>query len=70
MAERAARKSRKEITTNLNVREVLNVQKNVIKVIEEGRLRWFRYSKWMGNDRFTKMIQECNVKDRRRKGKP
>jgi hypothetical protein len=38
---RCARKSRKEKVRNVAIREVMEVGKNILELIEEKRLRWF-----------------------------
>jgi chromosome condensin MukBEF complex kleisin-like MukF subunit len=44
---RSARKSRKEKVRNVTIREVMEVRKNILEVIEEKPLRWFRHVKRM-----------------------
>jgi hypothetical protein len=40
---RCARKSRKEKVRNVAIREVMEVGKNILELIEEKRLQWFRH---------------------------
>jgi hypothetical protein len=44
---RSARKSRKEKVRNGTIREIMEVGKNILEVIEEKRLRWFGHVKRM-----------------------
>jgi hypothetical protein len=48
---RSARKSRKEKVRNVTIREVMEVGKNILEVIEEKRLRWFGHVKRMPGNR-------------------
>ena len=45
----------------------MNIQHNIIEVIQERRLRWFRCFK--RSNKILKMILEWNAEDRRRKKK-
>jgi hypothetical protein len=44
---RSARKSRKEKARNGTIREIMEVGKNILEVIEDKRLRWFGHAKRM-----------------------
>ena len=46
----------------------MQVDKNILEVIEERKLRWFGHVTRMGEDRIPKMIQEWNSE--REEGKP
>ena len=48
----------------------MKVDKNILEVIEERKLRWLGHIKRMGEDRIPKMILEWNSEGRRRIGKP
>ena len=52
------------------IREIMKVDKNILEVIEERKLRGFRHVKRMGEDRIPIMILEWNAEGRRRRGKP
>ena len=67
---RAARKSRMDKVRNQRIREIMKVDKNILEVIEERKLRWFGHITRMGEDRIPKMILEWNAEGRRRRGKP
>jgi hypothetical protein len=43
--------SRKEKVRNVTIREVMEVRKNILEVIEEKRLRWFGHVKRMPGSR-------------------
>jgi hypothetical protein len=45
----SAIKSRKVKVRNVTIREVMEVRKNILEVIEEKRLRWFGHVKRPGN---------------------
>jgi hypothetical protein len=49
--KRSARKSRKEKVRNGNIREIMEVGKNILEVIEVKRLRWFGHVKRMPGNR-------------------
>jgi hypothetical protein len=55
---RSARKSRKEKVRNITIREVMEVRKNILKVIEEKRLRWFGHVKSMPGNRLPLKVLE------------
>jgi hypothetical protein len=55
---RSARKSRKEKVRNVTIRDVIEVGKNILEVIEEKRLRWLGHVKRMpGNRRPLKILE-------------
>jgi hypothetical protein len=62
---RSARKSRKEIVRNVTIREVMEVRKNILEVIEEKRLRWFGHVK-----RMPLKVLEWEPEGTRRRGRP
>ena len=68
MAE-VGKESRKEKIRNLIIREIMNVQYNIIEVILVGvrRLRWFGNFKRMRSHRIPKMILVWNAEGRRKK---
>jgi hypothetical protein len=67
---RSARKSRKEKVRNVTIREVMEVRKNILEVIEEKQLRWFRHVKRMPGDRLPLKILEWEPEGMRRRGRP
>ena len=67
---RAARKSRMDKIRNQRIRELMEVDRNILEVIEERKMRWFGHVERMGEDRIPKMILEWNAEGRRRRGKP
>jgi hypothetical protein len=67
---RSARKSRKEKVRNATIREIMEVRKNILKVIEEKRLRWFGHVKRMPGNRLPLKILEWEPKGTRRRGRP
>jgi hypothetical protein len=55
---RSSRKSRKEKVRNVTIREIMEVGKNIVEVIEEKRLRWFGHVERMpGNRRPLKILE-------------
>jgi hypothetical protein len=62
---RSARKSRKE-----KVRNVMEVRKNILEVIEEKRIRWFGHVKRMPGKRLPLKILEWQPEGKRRRGRP
>jgi hypothetical protein len=48
---RSAKKSRKEKVRNVTIREIMELGKNILEVIEEKRLRWFGHVKRMPGNR-------------------
>ena len=54
---RVAKKSRKETSRNLKIKEIINIQQSIIKVMEEKLLK-FGHLKRMKNDIVIKMILE------------
>jgi hypothetical protein len=67
---RSARKSRKEKVRNVTIRESMEVEKNILEVIEEKRLRWFGHVKRMPGNRLPRKILEWEPEGRRRRGRP
>jgi hypothetical protein len=67
---RSARKSRKEKVRNVTIREVMEVRKNILEVIEEKRLRWFGHVKRMPGNRLQPKILEWEPEGTRRRGSP
>jgi hypothetical protein len=55
---RSARKSRKENVRNVTIREVMEVGKNILEVIEEKQLRWFGHVKRMPGNRLPLKVLE------------
>jgi hypothetical protein len=55
---RSARKSRKEKVQNVTIREIVEVGKNILEVIEEKRLRWFGHVNRMPGNRLPLKILE------------
>jgi hypothetical protein len=62
---RSARKSRKEKVRNGTIREIMEVGKNSLEVIEEKRLRWR-----MSGNRLPLKILEWEPEGTRRRGRP
>jgi hypothetical protein len=67
---RSARKSRKEKARNVTIREVMEVRKNILEVIEEKRLRWFGHVKRMPGNRLPLKVLEWEPEGTRRRGRP
>jgi hypothetical protein len=67
---RSARKSRKEKVRNVTIREVMEVGKNILEVIDENRLRWFGHVKRMSVNRLPLKILELEPEGTRRRGRP
>ena len=67
---RSAKKSRREKVKNSVIRELMNVNKNVIEVIEERSLRWFGHIKRMEAERIPKAVSEWEPDGKRRRGRP
>jgi hypothetical protein len=67
---RSARKSRKEKVRNVTIREVMEVRKNIVEVIEEKQLRWFGHVERMPGNRLPVKILEWEPEGTRRKGRP
>jgi hypothetical protein len=67
---RSARKSRKEKVRNVTTREIMEVGKNVLEVIEEKRLRCFGHVKRMPRNRLPLKILEWESEGTRRRGRP
>jgi hypothetical protein len=55
---RSARESRKEKVRNGTIREIMEVRKNILEVIEEKRLPWFGHVKRMPGNRLPRKILE------------
>jgi hypothetical protein len=67
---RSARKSRKEKVRNDTIREVMEARKNILKVNEEKRLRWFGHVKRMLGNKLPRKILEWGPEGTRRRGRP
>jgi hypothetical protein len=67
---RSATKSRKEKVRNGTIREVMEVRKNILEVIEEKRLRWFGHVKRMPGNRLPLKILEWEPEGTRRRERP
>jgi hypothetical protein len=67
---RSARKSRKEKVRNGTIREVMEVRKNILEVIEEKRLRWFGNVKRTPGNRLPLKVLEWEPEGTRRRGRP
>ena len=67
---RKSRKSRKDKTRNLKIREIMNVQQSIIEVIDERQLRCFGHFNRKESDITPKMILEWNIVGSKIKGKP
>jgi hypothetical protein len=63
---RSARKSRKEKVRNGTIREIMEVGKNILVVIEEKRLQWFGHVKRMPGNRLPLKILEWEPEGTRR----
>jgi hypothetical protein len=66
---RSVRKSKKEKVRNVTIREVKEVGKNILEVIEEKRLRWFGHVERMSGNRLPLKILEWEPEGKRRKPK-
>jgi hypothetical protein len=64
---RFARKSRKEKVRNDTIRAIMQVRKNILKVIEEKRLRRFGHVKRMPGSRLPRKFLQWEPKGTRRK---
>jgi hypothetical protein len=67
---RSARKSRKEKVRNVTVREVMEVGKNILEVIEEKRLRWFGHVERMPGNRLPLKVLDWEPERTRRRARP
>jgi hypothetical protein len=67
---RSARKSSNEKFRNGTIREIMQVGKNILEVIEEKRLRWFGHVKRMPGNRLLLKILEWEPEGTRRRGRP
>jgi hypothetical protein len=67
---RSARKTRKENVRNGTIREVMEVGKNILEVIEEKRLRWFGHLKRLPGNRLPLKILEWEPEGTRRRRRP
>jgi hypothetical protein len=65
---RSARKSRKEKVRNGTIREIMEVKKNILEVIEEKRLRWFGHVRRMPGNRLPLKMLEWEPEGTRRRG--
>ena len=60
---------RREKIRNVDIMEIMQVEKNVLVVIEERRLRWYGHINRMPGDRIPKMMMEWLVDGRGKKGR-
>jgi hypothetical protein len=67
---KSARKSRKVKVRNVTIREVMEVRKNILEVIEEKRLRWFGHVKRLPENRLPLKVLEWELEGTRRRGRP
>jgi hypothetical protein len=67
---RSARKSRKEKVRNVTIREVMEVGKNMLEVIEEKQLRRFGHVKRLPGNRLPLKVLEWEPEGTRRRGRP
>jgi hypothetical protein len=67
---RSAIKSRKEKVRNVTIREIKEVGKNILEVIEEKRLRWFGHVKRLPGNRLPLKVLEWEPEGTRRRGRP
>jgi hypothetical protein len=67
---RSARKSRKEKVRNVTIRDIVEVGKNILEVIELKRLRWFGHVKRMPGNRLPLKSLEWEPEGTRRRGRP
>jgi hypothetical protein len=68
--EISARKSRKEEARSVTIREIMEVGKNILEVIQEKRLRCFGHVKRMPGNRPPLKILEWEPEGTRRRGRP
>jgi hypothetical protein len=66
---RSGRKSRKEKVRNGTIREIMEVGKNILEVIEGKRLRWFGHVKRIPGNRLPLKILEWEPEKTRRRRK-
>jgi hypothetical protein len=66
---RSARKSRKERVRNVTIKEIMEVEKNILEVTEEKRLRRFVHVKRMPGNRLPLKILEWEPEGTRRRGR-
>ena len=64
---RAARKSSLGEIVNQRIREMMKVNKNILEVIKERKLRWYGHIKRMGENRIPKIILEWNAEDKEKR---
>lgn len=67
---RSSRKSRKDRVRNSTIRDIMEVRKDIVEVIEEKRLSWFGHVKRMEDSRIPKRILEWHAEGRRGRGRP
>jgi hypothetical protein len=65
---RSARKSRKEKVRNVTIREIMEVQKNILEVTEEKRLRWLEHVERMPGRTATESLR-MGTRGNTKKGK-
>ncbi|PSN53223.1 hypothetical protein C0J52_07997 [Blattella germanica] len=65
---KSARKMR--LDRNTQIRCLMNIKKDVLEEINEGRLQWFRSISRMEDGRLLKEVMEWTLEGRNRKGRP
>jgi hypothetical protein len=66
--EKICEKPRKEKVRNVTIREIMEVRKNILQVIEQKRLRWFGHVQRMPGNRLSLKVLECEPEGTRRRG--
>jgi hypothetical protein len=61
---------RKEKVRNVTIREIMEVGKNILEVIEVKRLRWFGHVKRMPRNRLPQKMLEWEPEGTQRRGRP
>ena len=58
---------KKEKIRSLKIREIMNIQQNIMEVIEERRLKWFGHLERMGSNTIPKITLgvECRGQERK-----
>jgi hypothetical protein len=69
---RPSRKSRLEKIKNENIKEIMGVKgkRDIIDIIEKKRLQRYGHVKRMPEKRIPKLILECVLEERRKRGRP
>jgi hypothetical protein len=68
--EKICEKIKERKGPKVTIREVMEVGKNILEVIEERRLRWFGHVKRMPGNRLPLKILEWEPEGTRRRGRP